>query len=206
MDNPNKLRFVCTRCGKCCTDRNTLVNVTYLDILRIIKGLKLNLTESLETFGFYVFDKILSSTDFKKMVIPPIKTERGLAFVGLMKNSQGECCFYDQIKKKCRIYDLRPLFCKSFPFTFTLSHDKDKISRKSVEIRYTEKAKEYCPGIDNDSPLVDFNYLIDLAQTTLKELRDNRSYIELWNKEIKSKRISPSAKNFLRKIFEISED
>ena len=206
MVNPNKLRFICTRCGNCCTDRNTLVNVTYLDILQIIKGLKLDLTESLEIFGFNVFENSLTSTDLKKMVIPPVKTEKGLAFLALMKNDEGKCCFYDKVKKKCLIYELRPIFCESFPFTFTLSHDKDKSSRESVEIRYTEKAKEYCPGIDNDSPLVDFNYLIDLAQTTLKELRDNRSYIELWNKEIKSKRISPSAKNFLRKIFEISED
>ena len=206
MDNPNELRFVCTRCGNCCTDRNTLVNVTSLDILRIIKGLKLDLTEALEIFGFYVFDKTLTTSDFKKMVIPPAKTERGLAFLGLMKNSQGKCCFYDLTKKKCLIYELRPIFCKSFPFTFYPSLDKEISSKESAAICYTEKAKEYCPGIDGESPLVDFNYLVDLAQKTLKELRDNHSFIEHWNKEVSNNQISPSAKNFLKNIFNISED
>jgi Fe-S-cluster containining protein len=201
MVNPNKLRFICTRCGNCCTDTNTFVNVTYLDILKIIKGLKLDLDESLEIFGFYVFDKNLTSTNLKKMVIPPVKTEKGLAFLALMKKSQGDCCFYDQINKKCLIYALRPIFCKSFPFTFTTPQDGE-----NIEINYTEKAKKYCPGITNDSPLVDVNHLIELAQNTLKEIKDNHAFIELWNKEVSRGRISPSAKNYLKNIFKISEE
>jgi Fe-S-cluster containining protein len=206
MVNPNELRFVCTRCGNCCTDKNTLVNVTYWDILRIVKGLKLDLTESLEIFGFYVFDKNLTSTNLKKMVIPPVKTEKGLAFLSLMKNSQGECYFYDFANKKCLIYDLRPMFCKSFPFTFNPIHDKKESGEESIEILYTEKAKKYCPGISNESPPVDYKYLIKLAKNTLKGLKDHYTFIVQWNKEVTDKKVSPSAKNFLRTIFNMHDD
>lgn len=206
MVNPNILRFVCTRCGNCCKDKNTLVNVTYLDILRIIKGLKLNLSESLEIFGFYVFDKPLTSTNLKKMVISPVKTEKGLAFLALMKNSQGACCFYDQKQNGCLIYDLRPMICKSFPFTFNLPDNIKNTCKEDIKISYTEKAKKYCHGIDNDSPQVDDINLKELAQNALKELTDNDLFNRQWNKKVNDNRIFPSAKNFLRIIINMEND
>ena len=48
MKDLKKLRFACTRCGNCCTDKDTLVNLTFLDILRIKDGLKLDLKEVLD--------------------------------------------------------------------------------------------------------------------------------------------------------------
>ena len=35
MDDKKEFRFQCVNCGHCCTDKNTLVNVTYKDILLI---------------------------------------------------------------------------------------------------------------------------------------------------------------------------
>jgi Fe-S-cluster containining protein len=131
------------------------------------------------------------------MVVPPIKTEKGLAFLALMKNSKGECCFYDNTNKKCLIYTLRPIFCNSFPFTFT--------DEESFEVEYTEKAKKYCPGIDKNSPLVDLLELKELAGKTLKEIKNNHFFIEQWNNEVINGRISPSAKNFLNNIFNIKD-
>ena len=98
MVNPEELRFICTRCGNCCTDKDTLVNITYLDILRLKKGLKLDLKEIIDVIGFYVFDQKLTEGALEKMVISPIETEKGLAFTGLLKNNLGDCYFYD-IKK-----------------------------------------------------------------------------------------------------------
>ena len=98
MDNLKELRFSCTRCGNCCTDKNTIVNITYLDIKRLISGLNLNLNEILEVVGFYIFDQKTSNSNFEKMVISPIMTEKGLTFVGLIKNAQGVCLFYDNTK------------------------------------------------------------------------------------------------------------
>jgi Fe-S-cluster containining protein len=45
MDNTKELRFNCTRCGNCCTDKYTLVNLTYFDIIKIKSELNLNIDE-----------------------------------------------------------------------------------------------------------------------------------------------------------------
>ncbi|MFW9941908.1 MAG: YkgJ family cysteine cluster protein [Candidatus Thorarchaeota archaeon] len=206
MPNPKKLKFICTRCGNCCTDRNTLVNVTYLDILRIVKGLKLSLEESLEIFGFYVYTETLDNNVLKKMVISPIETERGLAFIGLMKKDNFECYFYDAENKRCLIHSLRPMFCRSFPFSFIPFRGKDKSSEEKIEIIYTKKATEYCPGIGNDAPLIDIDYWFNLANNTLSELKDNYTFNKKWNNSIKKKEILPSAKNYIKIIFELIED
>ena len=206
MLSSRKLKSVRTRCGNCCTDRNTLVNVTHLDILRIIKGLKLKLEESLEIFGFYVYDKELTPITLKKMVISPIETEKGLAFIGLIKNNEDKCYFYDKKNNKCLIYNLRPMFCRSFPFSFIPSSDKESITKEKIEIIYTEKAKKYCPGIGNDAPLVDIDYWFKLANRIQRELKDNYSFNENWNDSVKNKEISPSAKNFINRIFGLNED
>ncbi len=205
MLNPKDLKFVCTRCGNCCTDRNTLVNVTYLDISRIIKGLKIDLKESLEIFGFYVYDKALNNITLKKMVISPIETEKGLAFIGLMKNNKDECYFYDSKNKRCLIHSLKPMFCRSFPFSFIHSKEKGRVTTDKIEIIYTEKAKKYCPGIGNDAPLIDIDYWFKVANRTLRELKDNYIFNENWNNSVKNKEISPSAKNFIKRIFIMKE-
>ena len=152
------LRFSCIRCGNCCTDKNTIVNLTYFDILRIKNGLGLDLNEVLDILGFYKFDKPLTLEDKKRMTITPIETERGLAFVGLLKNSLGGCYFYNSNDKNCLIYNLRPIFCQTFPFSFSLL-DKQIVDNIDIpDIFYTEKGKEYCPGIGNNSPFIDEDY------------------------------------------------
>ena len=40
MNTVKSLRFACIRCGKCCSDKNTIVNLTYFDILRITETYK----------------------------------------------------------------------------------------------------------------------------------------------------------------------
>ncbi|MFX1428130.1 MAG: YkgJ family cysteine cluster protein, partial [Promethearchaeota archaeon] len=126
-------------------------------------------------------------------------TEKGLTFIGLMKNEQGICCFYDQNKKKCLIYDLRPKFCRSFPFTFVTVANNSNIRKEGIRILYTEKAKNYCPGIGNDAAFIDTDSLIKLAQNIFKDLKENHIFNEEWNRNVKH--ITPSAKNFLLKIF-----
>ena len=93
MRSTKDFRFKCTRCGNCCTDKNTIVNVNYSDILKIKKGLNLMLNETIEILGFYTYDKEPAAEDRKKMVISPIRTEKGLAFVGLLKEDSGACYF-----------------------------------------------------------------------------------------------------------------
>lgn len=203
MKDLKKLRFACTRCGNCCTDKDTLVNLTYLDILRIKNGLKLDLKEILDILGFYIFDKAVTNENKRKMVITPIETEKGLAFVALLKNSLGGCYFYRLESKKCLIYDLRPMFCRTFPFSFGLIEKKNKDSNNKIEIFYTEKGKQYCPGIGDGAPIIENDYWINLGRETLEDLKKNYNVIKEWNESVKQGNIIPTAKKFLLTIFKL---
>ena len=207
MNNSNdlRLRFECVHCGKCCTDLDTLVNTTYSDILRIKNGLNLDLDEVIEILGFYVFEKKLNIKEISRMVVPPIETERGLAFVGLKKRLNGKCYFYDETKKKCSIYDFRPNFCRTFPFTFKLFIDLDKENPKKseVEISYTEKGLKYCQGIGESAPLIDIDNWIQIGKKVIQDLTRNKVLIKEWNKGVKENKISPSVRNFILTIYNL---
>ncbi|MFX1311493.1 MAG: YkgJ family cysteine cluster protein [Promethearchaeota archaeon] len=200
MENKKELRFECTRCGSCCTDKNTLVNLTYLDILRIKNGLSLNLSEVLEIVGLYIYKIKITTKELNKMVISPLQTEKGPSFIGLIKDKRGFCCFYDEKNHKCLIYPLRPIFCRTFPFSFTYSSNKKK---SEIELFYTEKGKQYCPGIGFSAPIINLNKWIELGKKTIKELNKNFILIKEWNKSVKEGHIIPSIKNFLLNIFKL---
>jgi len=200
MDKEEQFKFTCIRCGNCCTDKTTVVNLTYLDILRIKNGLELNLEEVLEIVGFYILTLERTENATKKMVLSPIETEKGPAYVGLIKNSKGDCLFYDEKKKKCSIYDLRPIFCRTFPFSFGYNIE-DKL-----KIIYTEKAKQYCLGISNDAPVIDFNYWWDLGKKAVEDLKKNQSLIEIWNNNVRNKKMDLTVNNFLKWIFTFKEN
>lgn len=204
MDNLKEFRFICTRCGNCCSDKNTIVNLTYFDILRIKNGLNLDVEEILEVIGFYIFDKETISENHK-MVVSPIETEKGLAFIGLRKKDSGFCYFYNDSEKKCRIYDLRPMFCKTFPFSFNLIYNKFDKTRAKIKMFYTEKAKQYCPGIGVDAPPINEDQWIELGKKAIEELNNNEILIEQWNKNVKLGRIIPTVRNFLLNIFKINK-
>ena len=205
MKDLKNLRFDCTRCGNCCTDKDTLVNLTYLDILRIKKGLKLDLKEVLDILGFYIFDKTITSEDKKRMVLTPVETEKGPAFVALLKNSLGGCYFYKSKNKKCLIYDLRPMFCRTFPFSFRLMDEKEAETNDKIKIFYTEKGKQYCPGIGPEAPLIDNEYWNEMGIKTLEDLKKNHRVIKKWNESVKNGKIIPTVKKFLLTIFELDE-
>jgi Fe-S-cluster containining protein len=193
MVNPNQLRFSCTRCGNCCKDKDTLVNLTYLDILRIIKGLKLDLSEILEIVGFYVFEGEQAEPIFQKMVFTPIKTEKGLAFVAILKNTQGKCFFYNQDKQKCNIYKIRPQLCHTFPFSYDLD------SKQSIF--YAEKAKSYCPGIEGKAPIINHKYWLIIGKQTIEEIKKNNIFNEKWNSNINSVH---TVKNYLKEVMKVN--
>ena len=202
MNNTNDLRFECVHCGNCCTDIGTLVNTTYSDIIRIKNGLNLDLDEIIEILGFYIFDKKPTTEEITRMVVPPIETERGLAFVGLKKRSDGKCYFYDETKKRCSIYGFRPNFCNTFPFTFKLIIDLDKESPKKsdVEIYYTEKGLKYCQGLGESAPIIDYDIWLQTGRRIIQDLTKNNVLIKEWNKGVKENKISPSVRNFILTI------
>ena len=198
-----KLKFKCIHCGSCCTDINTIVNLTYNDILRLKDGLNLNIDEIIEILGFYVFKEIPSEYEIKKMVIPPIETENGLAFVGLRKYAHGNCIFYDEKQNRCPIYSIRPNFCRTFPFTFKLSQNREKSLEDRLEVRYTDKALEYCKGIDDSSPDIDIKAIKKLGKQVIEDLARNNVLIQEWNQNVNNKKIIPTVRNFILTILNI---
>lgn len=205
MENPEELRFKCIRCGNCCTDKNTFVNITYQDILKIRNELKLSLDEIIEIIGFYIFKENPTKENLKKMVISPIESEKGLAFVGLRKNATGSCYFYDEKYKKCKIYDLRPMFCRTFPFSFKIIYNKNDKEKSEIQINYTEKGKKYCSGIGPDMPLIDESELIKIGRRTIEELNDNYHLLKKWNDAVKKGKITPTARNFIINILNLEQ-
>ena len=198
----DKLRFECVHCSNCCSDLNTIVNTTYIDVLRIKNGLDLTIDEVIEILGFYVFDQAPSANEIDRMVIPPILTEQGMAFVGLKKKSNGQCFFYDFVKERCSIYAFRPGFCRTFPFTFTILRDKNK-KKSDVNIFYTKKGIQYCRGIGEEYPNIDPNQWIKLGREVIQDLSKNNQLIKTWNSNVKNEKISPSARNFILTIFNL---
>jgi len=205
VDIKREFRFECVKCGKCCTDENTLVNVTYLDILRIYNALNLSLDELIHILGFYVLKTDFSEENLKKLVINPIKTEKGLAFVGLRKLDDGQCYFYNKIKKKCSIYKIRPNFCRTFPFSFDLISNKEKKSKQDIKIKYTQKGLQYCIGINEKAPLINKEEWKRLGELVLEKLKKNEYISIKWNNSIENRQINPSVRNFLKFILNIDK-
>ena len=112
--NLKVLRFSCTKCGRCCKDAKTFVNVTYQDILRLHKGLKMPLEEIMEVVAFYTFKDVNVEEFMNQMVYTPLETEQGLAYIGLLKKEESRCVFLGE-DDKCTIYEHRPRICRTFP-------------------------------------------------------------------------------------------
>ncbi|MBA7504459.1 hypothetical protein ES706_03102 [subsurface metagenome] len=195
----DRFKFRCIYCANCCSDKKTIVNATYLDILRITKGLNLTFNEILEILGFYIYEKNFSNDFIKKMVIPPIITEKGNTFVGLLKKSTGACIFLNE-KKKCKIYNLRPMFCRTFPFTFKVLNLRRSNLKINVQMFYTIKAKEYCKGISDNAPYISNKKWVKIGKKVIVELKENNKFIEIWNMNVKKGRIKPTAQNFIKTI------
>jgi Fe-S-cluster containining protein len=199
--NLKVLRFSCTKCGKCCSDSKTFVNLTYQDILRFHKGLKMNLKELMEVVGFYTFKDANVEEFMAQMVYTPLETEQGLAYIGLIKDEDSRCVFLDD-DDTCKIHPYRPSICRSFPFTFLMSEDGKKISGT---IGYTNKGIEYCPGITKKSPIIKKKKMGELLVQNLAEIAADGKMVEGWNAMVRTKQIPAKAGKYLAAIFLMDE-
>ena len=105
--------FECLRCGACCTGAPGVIRISGREIRILADFLK------------------MSASDLIPMHLRPIAS--GFSIV---EAADGACRFYDQ---GCRIYPVRPLQCRTYPFWFS----------QIRSIRQWEKARRQCPGIGN---------------------------------------------------------
>ncbi|MFX0147302.1 MAG: YkgJ family cysteine cluster protein [Candidatus Hodarchaeota archaeon] len=204
MIRSQSLRFECIRCGACCIDQNTIVNTSYFDLLRIKDGLNLTLDELIYILGFYVFENKISESKRKKLVISPIIVEKGLAFVGLFKKKNGECYFYNREKQECSIYDLRPMFCRTFPFSFQMIDKDDNSLSSKIKITFSNKGIDYCPGISENSPIINIKEWVKVGKKTLDEIGENEKIISMYNSLVNEGKIQPTVKTFLNFLLNFS--
>jgi Fe-S-cluster containining protein len=200
-ENLNVLRFSCTKCGKCCRDSKTFINITYQDILRLHKGLKLSLQELMKVIGFYTFKDVNMEEFMNQMIYSPIETEQGMAFIGLLRDKDSRCVFLDE-DNKCKIHPHRPSICRSFPFTYLMSEDGKKIS---ATIGYTRKGIEYCPGIKKSAPIIKKKKMGQLLIQSLAEITADTKMVEGWNNMVRKKQIPPKAGKYIAAILLMDE-
>ncbi len=128
------LHFSCTKCGKCCTGSSGTVWVTEDEMTKMAQFLKLTLPY------------------FKQLYIRKIGQRDTLIE---LKSENHRCVFYQN--KLCRVYSVRPLQCKAYPFW-----PENILSEQT----WKQTALE-CEGIQPVAPLISANAIVDF----LKEQR-----------------------------------
>ncbi len=107
----NGLKFECQRCGSCCRGEPGVVRVDKKEIREISSYLDIK-----QDFLTRRFLRLVSGQ------------------LSLLEYGNGDCIMYDN---GCKIYEVRPSQCKTFPFW------KSNLKNKSE----WEKQKRTCPGI-----------------------------------------------------------
>jgi len=87
------LRFKCTQCGNCCTGAPGYVWVNKEEIAALAA-----------TLG-------MSVEAFEKRFIRQIGIRKSL-----VEYKNGDCVFFDNKSRRCKVYEVRPRQCRTWPF------------------------------------------------------------------------------------------
>ncbi|OLS13880.1 MAG: hypothetical protein RBG13Loki_2501 [Promethearchaeota archaeon CR_4] len=195
-----RFRFKCLRCGRCCRDPNTIVTLSISDILAIANHLHLGVDEVLSVLGFYHFSENVPKSQIEKMVTRPVLTEKGSAFLGLLKGEGGKCVFLNE-ENACMIYPSRPKICRTFPFTYTLVKRMKGGVDHTVKMGIAQKGLEYCPGLHaSGASLVSLQESKKLGVETIQELEHHSRFAEKWNKLVQTGRKKATARGLIEFI------
>ncbi|MCP4854674.1 MAG: YkgJ family cysteine cluster protein [Fuerstiella sp.] len=107
------LNFTCSQCGDCCTGASGVVWVTDEELKEIADHL----------------DKPIGE-------IRLFHTRLVRGRVSLTEYQNGDCTFFDPEKRRCKVYHVRPIQCRTWPFWQ---------SNVSSQKKWGEVC-EYCPG------------------------------------------------------------
>jgi uncharacterized protein len=126
------LRFQCSGCGDCCTGAPGCVWVNKAEIEAISALLKISVEE------------------FQKRYVRLIGNRKSL-----IEYTNGDCVFFDNDRRCCQIYEVRPRQCRTWPFwTSNLTSPK---TWKEVADR--------CPGC-NLGPVIPLEEIAKQSQVT----------------------------------------
>lgn len=107
----------CAKCGgKCCTGESGNIFINNEEINLLSDYLKLDKKQFMEQF----IKKVGLRYSLKE-----VEFEQGYA-----------CVFFDQIKRNCSIYELRPKQCKTFPFWKYFKYHKEELQKECIGIYY----------------------------------------------------------------------
>ncbi|APZ96689.1 YkgJ family cysteine cluster protein [Fuerstiella marisgermanici] len=107
------LNFTCTQCGKCCTGAPGVVWVSEPEIKEIADYL----------------DKPVGE-------IRLFHTRMLRGRVSLTEYQNGDCTFFDAEKRHCKVYPVRPMQCRTWPFWTSNLESREK----------WDEVCEECPG------------------------------------------------------------
>lgn len=87
------LRFQCTACGDCCTGAPGYVWVNQAEIVALAERLGMEVGA------------------FEKKFVRQVGVRRSL-----VEYKNGDCVFFDNKTRKCKVYEQRPRQCRTWPF------------------------------------------------------------------------------------------
>ena len=88
------LKFTCTACGDCCTGAPgyVWVNQDEVSALAVFLGLQ-------------------DAGEFERLYVRNIGMRKSLR-----EYPNGDCVFFDGLNRRCKVYEVRPRQCRSWPF------------------------------------------------------------------------------------------
>lgn len=150
------------------------MNLTPRDVQLLARTLKASARDLLKVVGFYqvkTFDESERALIEERMVLPPLKTNKGYAYLGLLKHEDGRCVFLQG--KKCVMYRARPRICQSFPFSFQQKGAGATISIGSF-------ATTNCPGIGEGKPVNVAKVKLQ-GKSTMRDISQYKRFAKWWN-------------------------
>ncbi len=87
------LRFECIGCGRCCTGEPGYVWVSAAETRALARALA------------------MSAREFRQQYVRTVH-ERW----SLIELPNGDCVFFDRVTRRCKVYDARPIQCRTWPF------------------------------------------------------------------------------------------
>ena len=114
------LKFKCSGCGDCCTGAPGYVWVNKQEIRDLAKLAELEVAE------------------FEKQYVRRIGIRKSL-----VEFPNGDCVFFDNEQRNCKVYDARPRQCRTWPFWDSNLKTEDDWERTCQECPGSGKGKLY---------------------------------------------------------------